>query len=616
MSSLAQARTGTGKTLAFLIPVLQNIISHDPRLETGKTRSSRPDIRAIIISPTRELAEQIAVEARKVARNTGVIVQTAVGGSAKAFGLRKIMTQGCHVLVGTPGRLKDILSDRYSQIETPNLSAFVLDEADRLLDQGFAPDIQEIQNLLSKRDRQTLLFSATVPSEVMEIVNQTMKPDYQFVRTVKPGEQQTHEKVPQKVVEVAGFENLMPVLFELIKREVARSDVEMPFKAIVYFNATAEVSLAFSVFQNLMGSRGASYDAARTARSPLHSALILGMHARLSQAERTRTAEAFRRAKSSIMFSSDVTARGMDFPNVTHVIQMGLPPTRDTYIHRIGRTARGDKKGEGYLFITPMEHRESRDRLEKLPVKPDDSFQTAMVDMTKDAQLPAPVAEILNEVVQATKPISLREKSAAYLATLGVFSWYPKKQQLLDAMNNRSTYAWGLATPPSISPLLASKLGLTRLTGINLTPRDEGGDEYGRATTSSYGRDGRGGSPRTYGDGGRGRTSPSSYGGHRSAGGYGQSRQGFERSNDRSTSSGYGRDRQGFGRSNDRSASSSYGRDRQSYGRSNDRSASSGYGRDRGRSRSGDDRGDRFGQRDRPSGERSRDVLSQLYSKE
>ena len=575
MGSLAQARTGTGKTLAFLIPVLQNIISHDPRLETRKTRTSAPDIRALIISPTRELAEQIAVEARKVARNTGVIVQTAVGGSAKAFGLRRIMTQGCHVLVGTPGRLNDILSDRFSQIETPNLSALVLDEADRLLDQGFAPDIQAIQNLLPRRDRQTLLFSATVPNEVMQIVNQTMKHDFQFVRTVKPGEQQTHEKVPQKIVQIAGFENFMPVLFELCKRELARSDVEMPFKAIVYFNATAEVSLAFSVFQNLTSSMGASYDASRTAQSPLRSALILGMHARLSQAERTRTADAFRRAKSSIMFSSDVTARGMDFPNVTHVIQMGLPPNRDTYIHRIGRTARGDKKGEGYLFITPLEIRESRDRLEKLPLKSDDSFQTAMVDMTQDAQLPAPVAEILNEVVKATKPVSMREKSAAYLATLGVFNWLPKKQQLIDAMNNRSTYAWGLADPPAISPLLASKLGLSRLSGIRTASKYEGGDEYRESVdTNSYGRDRSGGSPRGYGSGGRGRTSPSSYGRDRSAGGYGKSGQSFESSNNRS--------------------------------------ASSGYGRDRNKSRSGDDRGDTFGQRGRTSRGRSREPWSQI----
>ena len=613
MSSLAQARTGTGKTLAFLIPVLQNIINHEPSLETSKSRTSRPDIRAIIISPTRELAEQIAVEARKVARNTGVIVQTAVGGVAKASGLKKIMTQGCHVLVGTPGRLNDILSDRYSQIEAPNLSALVLDEADRLLDQGFAPAIQEIQNLLPRRDRQTLLFSATVPHEVMQIVNQNMKPDYQFVRTVKPGEQQTHEKVPQKVVQVAGFENLMPVLFELCKREMARSDVEMPFKAIVYLNATAEVSLALSVFQNLRSSM----DPSTTARSPLHSALIVGIHSRLTQQGRTRTAEAFRRANCSIMFSSDVTARGMDFPNVTHVIQMGLPSNRDTYIHRIGRTARGDKNGEGYLFITPLELRESHDRLHELPLKPDDSFQTAMVDMTQDAQLPAPVAEILNEVVQATKPISMKEKSAAYLATLGVFNWFSRKQQLIDAMNSRSTYAWGLPTPPAISPLLASKLGLSRLSGINIWSRPEGGNEYGaRTNASSYGRDRSGGSPRGYGNGGRGRTSPSSYGGDRSAGGYGKSGQSFERSNDRSASSGYGRGRQSFERSNDRSASSGYGRDRQSFGRSNDRSASSGYGRDRGKSRSGGDRADTSGQRGRTSRGSGGDTLSQLYSEQ
>lgn len=202
---LAQARTGTGKTLAFLIPVLQNIINYDPKLEKRgyrQPRTSPDDIRAIIISPTRELAEQIAVEAKKLTRNTGVIVQTAVGGTQKSLGLRAIKTQGCHIMVGTPGRINDILSDPYSQVRAPDLSAFVLDEADRLLDQGFAPEIEAIQKLLPDRkdvDRQTLLFSATVPTEVVQIVRQMAKPDFSFVRTVQEGEQQTHEKVPQKL---------------------------------------------------------------------------------------------------------------------------------------------------------------------------------------------------------------------------------------------------------------------------------------------------------------------------------------------------------------------------------------------------------------------------------
>ena len=195
---------------------IQNIISYDPKLETrsrlGRSESST-NIRAIVNFPTRELAEQIAVEARKATKDTGIIVQTAVGGSAKSFGLRKVKMEGCHILVGTPGRLEDILSDPYSQVRAPNLSAFVLDEADRLLDQGFEPEIQAIQDHLPNRrevDRQTLLFSATVPREVMNIVRRVMKPNFKFVRTVQEGEQQTHERVPQNLLMLVAWRIICP----------------------------------------------------------------------------------------------------------------------------------------------------------------------------------------------------------------------------------------------------------------------------------------------------------------------------------------------------------------------------------------------------------------------
>ena len=486
-SRLAQARTGTGKTLAFLIPVLQNILKYDPSLESrarGRDKARATDIRAIIISPTRELAEQIAVEARKVVAETGVVVQTAVGGSQKSFHLRKMKAEGCHILIGTPGRLNDILSDPYSDVRAPNLSAFVLDEADRLLDQGFAPEIDQIQRSLPRReevDRQTLLFSATVPQEVMQIVRKTMKQNFKFVRTVQEGEQQTHERVPQKVVITSGLENFMPALLELCQRELARKDAESPFKAIVYFNATAEAKLASSTFQNLTNPGTSRFN-----QHPLYPARLIEMHARLTQEGRTRAADAFRRASSAIMFSSDVTARGMDFPNVTHVIQMGVPPTRDTYIHRLGRTARGDKKGEGFLFLSDLESRETWKRLDHLPLRTDESLETARIDMTRDAQLPEYNARILTQVAEATKGVSMAIKGAAYLASFGTYQWMHKKQTLVDLMNNRSKFAWGLATPPAVPSRLAQKLGVSRLAGINIgAPEHESAISAGRGYGSS-----------------------------------------------------------------------------------------------------------------------------------
>lgn len=575
---LAQARTGTGKTLAFLIPLLQNIINVDPKLEKrsrlGRSGDST-DIRAIIISPTRELAEQIAVEAKKVTRDTGVIVQTAVGGSAKVPGLRKIMSEGCYVLVGTPGRLNDILSDPYSRVRAPNLSCFVLDEADRLLDQGFAPEIRAIQDNLPDRrevDRQTLLYSATVPREVMQVVRQTMKPNFKFVRTVQEGEQQTHEKVPQKLVDVGGFENLMPAVFELCKREInptagTTGGPARPFKAIVYFGAKAEVSLASSVLNNLRDPGKSVFH-----QGPLHPAKIIEIHAGLSQDQRTRAANNFRRAESAIMLSSDVTARGMDFPNVTHVLQVGLPPSEEQYVHRIGRTARGDKTGEGWLFVVNLEAKEIRHKLPNMPLRLDNTLETAKVDMKKDAQLPEHTAKTLTQIGDAMKMVPRALKAGSYMAGLGIFSWYSNKQVLLDALNDRAKYGWGMETPPMVGRVLASKLRLTGLEGINI------GYEEQKTHFADDARD-RGMRGRSWSDGGRG-----SPGSDREGGG-GRGGYGFDREDDGRPS--YGdRSRGGYGGSRGGGRGGGYGRDRGG-GRSG------GYGGDRGGGRSGGYGGDR-----------------------
>ncbi|KAL8990851.1 MAG: hypothetical protein Q9177_000599 [Variospora cf. flavescens] len=515
---LAQARTGTGKTLAFLIPVLQNIINYDPKLEQRgyrQPRTSPDDIRAIVVSPTRELAEQIGVEARKLTRNTGVVVQTAVGGNSKAAGLRAIKTQGCHILVGTPGRLNDILSDPYSQVRAPDLSAFVLDEADRLLDQGFAPEIAAIQQVLPKRsevDRQTLLFSATIPREVVGIVRQTAKPDVQFVRTVQEGEQQTHEKVPQKICVLRGLENQVPALIELCKRELSRSDGPL-FKAIIYLNTTADVSLTATTLKNLKNPGESIYH-----KHPLHPARIIEIHARLTQRERTFAADSFRKADSAIMVSSDVTARGMDFPNVSHIIQVGVPGNRDTYIHRIGRTGRADKTGEGWLLLTAAEAREANYRLKDLPLTADKSIAAADVDMTQDAQLPEHVAKTLTQAIDASRMAPNSMKFASYMASLGIMSWAPKKY-MIESLNRRARYCWGLENPPKISSFIAKKLGLMGVPGVEL-----GSDEM-RGSSSEGGRGG------TYG--GRGPLR----GGYSTArpaqGGFRESRGGFLRGGDR-----------------------------------------------------------------------------------
>lgn len=488
---LAQAKTGTGKTLAFLLPVIQNILKADPSLEgrwRGDDGPTSSDIRAIIISPTRELAEQIAIEAKRVVRSTGIIVQTAVGGTRKREGLRRIQEDGCHILVGSPGRLIDLFSDENTGVKAPKLSALVLDEADRLLDIGFAPDIARLQQYLPRRqktDRQTLMFSATVPREVMRMVRQTMKPDFQFVKTVDENEVPTHLAVPQNLVYLNSLENQMPALLELIRHGVAKHKANpekiRPFKAIVYFNSTAEVSLAQEVYRNLIdfGDRSSGL---------IPDVPFTEMHSRLTQGQRTKNSNMFRRASSCILFSSDVTARGMDFPDVTHVIQMGVPRDRETYVHRLGRTARANKAGEGWLLVPDIEYGMLRSKLQKLPLQEDTTtLPAAAIDMTKPTQSDPTVSSTLSQVTNAYRLVPVDDKTKTYLAYLGVYGYIGNKTKLVNIMNRVAQYGWGMLQPPKVSERTAQKLGLSRVPGLNI-----GRSEYPpRALDSGFTR-GRG----------------------------------------------------------------------------------------------------------------------------
>ena len=434
------------------------------------------------------------MEASRLVENTNIILQLGVGGTSKGYHLDKLRREGCHVLIGTPGRLKDLLSDPHSDVRAPNLSALVLDEADRLLDDGFGPEIKLIEKLLPsprQRDRQTLLFSATFPQEVMSMVNLLMKRDHQFIRTVQPGEQATHARVQQHVVHVHGMENYMPALVELCKREVQRRDRATPFKAIVFFNASALATLAYHTFRALREPP----DAHRDRGSPFFAVQLMEMHAKLAQTRRTRTATDFRKAKSAVMFSSDVSARGMDFPNVTHVISVGVPPQRDTYVHRIGRTARVDKPGESWLLLAPLERGEAKSRLSDLPLQKDDSLATARLDLSQDiesANVPPEVATVVNQTRAAAQAQNEGLTDAAYRALIGVLQWVPARQKVVDSMNRLARFGWGMPTPPALPSGLAQKLGFSRCTDLRIENQRKDRWREGREDAPTIGRHGYG----------------------------------------------------------------------------------------------------------------------------
>ncbi|KAM4056847.1 DEAD/DEAH box helicase [Hirsutella rhossiliensis] len=498
---VAQAKTGTGKTLAFLLPLLQRMINEDPSLarRSASYRARSDDIRGIILSPTRELAEQIAVEARRVTKNTGLVVQSAVGGTQKSLMLREVQRNGCHLLVATPGRLNDLLSDPRSGIAAPNLAALVLDEADRMLDVGFEKELDEIVSRLpspKEKVRQTMLVSATIPDNVIRLARTMIRPDdFTFVQTIPENESLTHDRVPQHIVLLASWANAFPSIFELIDREMTKFREDpansSPFKAIVYFNTTAMVELCAEM----------AYHGRRNDKMPCSTFAI---HSRLSQGQRSKAADMFREAKNAVLFSSDVTARGMDFPNVTHVLQVDLPRDRESYIHRLGRTARQGKDGQGWLFMPPLSMNSARRTLQGLPLAKNDSLISASVD--PESGEPTRHHKDVAQLMQMAK----RHFSIAYQSLFG--GQTSNREELVDDLNRWAVQGVGFPEPPAVSP--------------------DGPRDFGRGGPRDFGRemshqarkdDVRGGRGQSFGRGGgyggRGRSSGGFGGRDRSSGG-------------------------------------------------------------------------------------------------
>ncbi|KYK59297.1 ATP-dependent RNA helicase mss116 precursor [Drechmeria coniospora] len=476
---VAQAKTGTGKTIAFLLPLLQRMIEEDPSLALRKaSRAARSDdIRGIVLSPTRELAEQIATEAKRLVQKTGLVVQSAVGGTHKGGMLRQTQREGCHLLVATPGRLDDLLRDPASGIDAPNLAALVLDEADRMLDVGFEKELNDIIDRLPSRDekvRQTVLVSATIPDNVIRLARAMVRPDdFEFVQTISENDTLTHDRVPQHIVPVTSWANVFPSLFEFIDREDAkrREDRSMkPFKAIVYFNTTALVELA--------GELGFQRRRANLMKLPTFS-----IQSQLSQVQRTRAADMFRKTRAGVLFSSDVTARGMDFPDVTHVIQVDTPRDRESYIHRLGRTGRQQKEGEGWLLVPPMSLTSARRLLRGLPLQPDKTLEGAEADI-ETGELPKYHQETL-ELIQSIGKKSILNN--AYTSLFGGQKMH--REELLDDLNMCTTRGWGLSMPPAVSSSWARNQGLppSKLNIQDGRRDDAEGGDFGRGRRFSSG---------------------------------------------------------------------------------------------------------------------------------
>ncbi len=310
---IALAQTGSGKTASFILPLLDMLMR-------GRAKALMP--RSLIIEPTRELAAQVADDFAIYGKRHNFTVALLIGG--ESFGdQEKKLTKGVDVLIATPGRLLDMY-DR-GKILLNDVKIFVIDEADRMLDMGFIPDIERAASLLPPH--QTALFSATMPPAIRALTQQFLK-NPEVITITLPAEGATH--IEQYVVRVLEKDK-QETLKTLLKRQNLH-------QALVFCNRKREVDVVFKFMRK-------------------HGFNVGALHGDLSQASRNETLKAFKEGKMDLLIASDVAARGLDVDDLPVVINFHVPTKPEDYIHRIGRTGRAGKEGKAFTLVSPHEQK-------------------------------------------------------------------------------------------------------------------------------------------------------------------------------------------------------------------------------------------------------------------
>ena len=302
------ANTGTGKTAAFLLPLIEKI---------AKTKGQNKREKVLIMAPTRELALQIESDFKKLAFGFGMFSVACVGGLPINKQIREI-NLGVSFIIGTPGRLRDLMDKKILDLST--CYSVVLDEADRMLDMGFRDDMIYIIGKTPK-ERQTLCFSATLSPDIKKLTTQYLK-DPIFISVIS-GE--TLNNIDQDIIRVRSKEEKLVKLNEVLLKD--GSDKVLIFREMKHSVDSLTKELAQAGFK------------------------VSGIHGDKRSRERIRILDSFKHDKINILIATDVAARGLDIPDVTHVINYDVPQTYDTYVHRIGRTGRSGKPGTALTFV-------------------------------------------------------------------------------------------------------------------------------------------------------------------------------------------------------------------------------------------------------------------------
>lgn len=313
---IGTAQTGTGKTAAFVLPILNRLLE-----------GPRGMPRALIVTPTRELAEQIHQVCRALAVGTKLRSTTLYGGVGASRQI-KALKDGVEILVATPGRLLDLVQQRQAKLE--RIEVLVLDEADRMFDMGFLPDVKRIIRAVPTQ-RQTMLFSATFPPEVELLAAQSLtNPQKISMGISKPAHTVTHA--------------LYPVPAHLKSALLLRLLKQIESDSVLIFTRT-------------------KHRADKVARQVAHAGFrVTSLHSNRTQGQREQALRGFKTGHFRIMVATDIAARGLDIDSISHVINYDMPDTADAYIHRIGRTGRAQRTGDAFTLVTD----EDRDMIRQL----------------------------------------------------------------------------------------------------------------------------------------------------------------------------------------------------------------------------------------------------------
>lgn len=477
---LVRAKTGTGKTVAFFLPALHSLLNSPP-LPHGQ-------VGILVISPTRELALQIAKECDQLtsqmsrplechtafggmylAPQLNWKVDTDFAGTARASNLNKFMRGAPSILVATPGRLLDYLSEPATAAKLSNIQTLILDEADTMLESGFLQNVKDILRLLPPKQQagwQGMCFSATIPEKIKDVINVVLRPGYTSLSTIDENAAPTIDKVPQFHIIMPSFPDMFTTLASLLDAESATNS------KILVFGVTANMVALFAK----LFSQG------------LTSLQVYELHSRLNQNIRTRTTAEFKAAAKGVLFASDVVGRGMDFPNVDLVVQVGLPTSADQYIHRVGRTGRAENSGRAVILLTQSETFFLKQNA-KLPIQ----------QHPHTAEILAGAVACTPRVQMALNTIEETTKQRAYSSFLGFFAGSGlmkplrlDKAGLVHIANDMAVRGMGCPEPPRMEKKTIGKMGLKGVSGIKYTNPNEasqgGGGGGGSKGGWGYGR--------------------------------------------------------------------------------------------------------------------------------